>query len=1116
MSFGQTVNKNRVSKFIETTKDTITLEKFAISPVGFRVKNSEGIPISDKDYKIDFQKATLFFPELRKKQVEVVYFKYPSFLTQVYSPFDKNIIVSKATPSVQTYSLKQELTKNSFFGGLYTNGNVTRGITVGNNQGSVLNSGLDLQLTGNLSKNLKIRASIKDSSLPIQENGVSQNINEFDRVFIELFTDTWNVKAGDVDLTNQDSYFLNFTKKINGAKLDVILDNEDQKTSITASGALARGRFNSQNITAQEGNQGPYQLFGINNELNIVMISASETVYVNGVVLKRGEQEDYVVDYNTAEITFNPTFPINSTHRIIVDFQYSDQNYNRFVTHDGVKYENEKFSIGGYFYSESDVKNQPIQQNLNDVQKASLANAGQNTALMVAPSAQKAEFDENRVQYVKNAQGNFEQSSDESKELYNVVFRFVGAGSGDYVLQENVATGNIFSYVGVGLGTHKAEIQLFAPTKTQVAVVNTSYKLKEASFLKAEVAYSNNDQNLFSSLDENQNQGWATTLAWEQQISKGVWESSNVLNADFVHRNFNNIEGLYNVEFNRDWNIDANSNPNALGSQSYITNAFSLSKNNKHAFLIQNDYLSLGNNFKGFKSGIITKNNFNKFTVKTTSSFLNSNALQNKSKFLRHETQIDYSFGKTWLEGLATYEDNKLEDKRTLVLDSLLSQKLAGVTLNVGVGDSTKVYSKFSVGFTEIDSVRIRKLQKVQAVKNIAVESQWLKTKNAFLHTFANYRNVNNTFAKNVDIVNARVQYTQSLFKNMMRLSTLYETSSGNTRRQNFTYIETEPGQGFYTYLGDLDNDGIKDFDEFEVAQFTDQANYLRVVLPNLNRILTQKAKINQSLFVGFERFKSRKEKWLKTLSHFSTQSSILVDKDREKVSRKIQINPFGSSDENVVGLRQNIISSIYFNRGLQKYSTAYSFQNSKNVQRLSVDTQTSNQKSHELNFQHNVSGSWLLGTSVVSQNATNTSSNENSTRNFKISGFKVNPSIQFLKNEYASIKTSYTYKKEENRWGEENLEGHNFGLAYNYNHLDKGSVLANINLIENTYDGSVNTPAAYRILEGLQPGTNYTWSLIIQKKLTALLDLSINYNGRKNTDSNAVHVGNVQLRANF
>ena len=65
-------------------------------------------------------------------------------------------------------------------------------------------------------------------------------------------------------------------------------------------------------------------------------------------------------------------------------------------------------------------------------------------------------------------------------------------------------------------------------------------------------------------------------------------------------------------------------------------------------------------------------------------------------------------------------------------------------------------------------------------------------------------------------------------------------------------------------------------------------------------------------------------------------------------------------------------------------------------------------------------------------------------------------------------------------------------------------------------FNGSTNTPVAYQMLEGLQPGKNFTWSLLAQKKLTDFLDLNLNYFGRKTETSKTIHTGTIQLKAYF
>jgi hypothetical protein len=103
---------------------------------------------------------------------------------------------------------------------------------------------------------------------------------------------------------------------------------------------------------------------------------------VNGILLTRGENNDYIIDYNAGEIKFTSIFPITSEMRISIEYQYSDRNYTSFITYAGATQEHEKWSIGGYLYSENDMKNQPLQQNLSTDQVQTLANAGDNQNLM--------------------------------------------------------------------------------------------------------------------------------------------------------------------------------------------------------------------------------------------------------------------------------------------------------------------------------------------------------------------------------------------------------------------------------------------------------------------------------------------------------------------------------------------------------------------------------------------------------------------------------------------------------------------------------------------------------------------------------------------------------------
>jgi hypothetical protein len=55
-----------------------------------------------------------------------------------------------------------------------------------------------LQITGKLSEKLVgLRASLQDSNIPLQDGG-SQRLDQFDNIFMELLSEKWTVRAGDL------------------------------------------------------------------------------------------------------------------------------------------------------------------------------------------------------------------------------------------------------------------------------------------------------------------------------------------------------------------------------------------------------------------------------------------------------------------------------------------------------------------------------------------------------------------------------------------------------------------------------------------------------------------------------------------------------------------------------------------------------------------------------------------------------------------------------------------------------------------------------------------------------------------------------------------------------
>ncbi|WP_299337506.1 hypothetical protein [uncultured Psychroserpens sp.] len=1121
-AYAQEDSSNYKTKTV-AVRDAIKIDTVSINSSFFILKRKDKTTIDSSYYKVDFSKALLTFKKpIALDSVEVSYLRYPDFLTRKYFQLDDKIIVENTDNLQRLYKLNQSTLDKTFkpFDGLSTSGSISRGVTLGNNQNSVLNSELDLQISGKLSDKVSLRASIQDANIPLQESGYSQRLDEFDQVFIELFSDNWNIRAGDIDLTNTNSYFANFTKRVQGLQVSANLDGEESQTNLFASGALVRGQFTTSRFIAQEGNQGPYKLTGPNNELFVLIVSGSETVYVNGIPIERGENKDYIIDYNAGEIIFNSTYPITSEMRITVDYQFSDRNFSRFTVFGGGAYESEKLKLGVSVYSEADAKNQPLQQNLSSEQVEILSNAGDDQSLMVAPSDVAQAFDDNRILYRKdvvNGVDIFVFSNNPDDELFSVRFTLVGANLGNYVLINSNAVENIYEYVeplnGVPQGNYEPIVRLIPPEKLQVAVLNGSYTPSDKTDVYFELAGSKNDLNLFSSLDDGNNDGFAAKLRVNQSLIKtdSLWNLNAYVDTDIINKNFKTIQRLYRAEFNRDWNLD-----DPLGNQILFASGVDLLHSKKGTASYKFEHLNYSENFNGNRHNMLANLQLNKFNIFSNSSVLNNTSSVSTSTFVRSFNRVTYNFKKQWVGAKIALEDSEQRERDTDLLTNL-SQRFNSYEAFTGYGDSTGVFVEVGYKYRVNDSLRNNQVKRVNRSNTYYLKSMIIQNTKTNLGVYANYRTLKSEDETVADenSLNSRLNYNQKLWNNLVLWNTVFETNSGTLPQQDFTYVEVEPGQGAYTWI-DYNENGIQELNEFEVAQFADQGSYIRVLLPNQVFVKTHQNRFSQTLTINPKQWSTSENKFRKFLSHFYNQTSLLVDRKNRRVGNDFNLNPFSSEEENQLALNNSIRNVLFFNRGKQNYTTSYTFLSNTNRTTLSIGFQENTLHSHQLQFNHKFAKSWLIN--LQSSLDINESTSENfPTRNFKLDEIRFQPKLSYIFNENARFDIFYQYTSKDNTIGEmEQLLQNNYGLSFTYNNANKIALTGEVNFFKNDFTGNANTPVSYQILEGLQPGNNFTWTLLAQKKLTKFLDLNLNYFGRKTETSKTIHTGTVQLKAYF
>ena len=131
-----------------------------------------------------------------------------------------------------------------------------------------------------------------------------------------------------------------------------------------------------------------------------------------------------------------------------------------------------------------------------------------------------------------------------------------------------------------------------------------------------------------------------------------------------------------------------------------------------------------------------------------------------------------------------------------------------------------------------------------------------------------------------------------------------------------------------------------------------------------------------------------------------------------------------------------------------------------------------------------NLADFWQLNFEVC--NAKNTTNSLNYTnRNYELNNKSIFPKISYYYSNEVYISVFYELKNKENQLGDlETLKLQKIGFQTNYANSDTYVLKAEINLFKNKFTGNYNSPAGYQMLEGLQPGNNYTWSLLFSEKL--------------------------------
>lgn len=1147
LASGQQVNlrNNFQSRYILPSKDTLLLDSLSMVPGSLIIEG-----LDSTQYYHDALNSRLFFldPASIKDSVKISYRRFPISFHQPYfhkdaSLIEKNVILGNS----KGFQYNANTGSGQFidFNTLDYSGTYGRSLSVGNNQDVILNSQFNLQLNGYLLDSIKVEAAITDNNIPFQPEGNTQRLQEFDRIYITFSKRTHKLTLGDYNLERPDAYFLNFNKRVQGIQYQGgFWQDKKVKNKVSFSGSMAKGQFTRNIFQGIEGNQGPYKLQGENGEQFFIVLAGSERVFIDGELLQRGEDQDYIINYNLGEVTFMPRRLITKDKRIQIDFEYQARNYlNTLIQFNDEVNIGDKWAFRFNLYANQDAKNETFNQSLSDDQKRFLAGIGDNIDQAFYSTERLDTFAPNKILYKKTDtivagilyQGIYKYSTNPDSAIYNLGFSNVGQGNGNYIISDLNTNGRSYQWVapvnGISQGSFEPKVLLITPKKLQVLTAAGRYKIDSLKQIDFEWAGSNYSPNTFSR--RNNNEHWGNALRFSYNEARIIKRDTahkvrtkwlNNLNYEFVDNRFEAVAPYRNVEFNRDWNIlgvTQRQNEHLLDiNTGLLTEKVG---NLKYKFT----YYSRNKDYEGSRhlvEGAWTKGLIN---AGTYSSALFSRSATENSIFLRPQFFIEThtSKKKSALLGFKFEKEynalrSNTDDQLTLLAyDFDVSKLYFRTTGNKNLALDLAYNYRRDFAINGADFALGNSGHTFDAQVNV---TRW---KNHSIAMNGSYRILDvhydptGTLEKEHTLV-GRINYNGNIKNGFFTPTLLYDFGTGQEQKRQFTFVEVPAGQGTHMWI-DYNKDSVQQANEFEIAIYPDQKRFIKVITPTNEYVKVNFANLNLSFQLMPESIwrnkKEARKKWQTFVSRFSDQFNLQVNNRVLNTEGLRVFNPLVTNftDTAVVSTTATLINTFYFNRSSTKWGIDYTTNINRGQALLTYGLET------QTLTRHNEKVRWILNknltlTTTALQGTRSFRSPIPDGRTYEINYQGIEPSLVFIYGSKFRITPTYRYESRKNGslYGGEEALVHNLALEARWSALTVGNLLARTSYSKIAYNGLANTPLSFVMLETLSKGNNWLWYLNWTTRLNKTIEFSIEYDGRKPGNQPVIHTGSMSLRA--
>lgn len=1133
--------QNDYNSIIVTDTIAINFQNYyPISSVNI-IPGSEIIFIKSKQlnsYDYSFTYSKTFFTlsdSLPYSIFDTLIVTYRSFKLSLQKEYQKRSLVvkydEKFGDTVSVLTSTSGFSPESIFGAdMQKSGTIVRGFTVGTTKDFSLTSGLRLQLSGRIAEDIEIVAALTDENTPIQPEGNTERLEELDKVFIQVKHPNVTGTFGDYQVKQKIGEFGVIDRKLQGLMGEFNFEDVNGYVSI----ANSRGKFNSNNFNGADGVQGPYRLSGLNNERDIIIIAGTEKVFLDGVELKRGENNDYTVEYSNATITFTPNRLITSASRINVDFEYTDRQFARsfFGAGTSAKLFNDKLNLKVQYMREGDDQDSPIDISLSEEDKNTLSLAGDDRNKAIKSGVKLAVPDSlgiikgiyTKVDTTFNGEAfsYYVYNPGDSLSLYTVSFSYVGEGKGDYTRQSL----GYYNFVGIGKGSYLPILFLPLPQLKQMGNIVVDVNPFENVTLSLEYAGSLWDKNRLSTLDDGDNYGYARNISLKvapAQILIGdldFGKAGLTFRDRFIQGKFTSLDRFDDVEFNRNYN---SANQTVPKDETLREIGVTLQPIQELTINSTVGFLRKGDDFSSDRyNNLLRFSDSKTFSVDYNLDYVKSTNITLKSNWLRHKGNAFYTFWqlKPGMEFLAEDKQDNQTQK-----DSLLSSSLKyfeySPYLELLEISGFKMLTKYSMrdDYLPQNGVMIQESNS----KTYSLEMNYSGVREVNTNLVLTFRNKTYTedfklkgFLDNETIlIRSRTKF--GFWDRLLNGDLYYEVSTQKSAKLQKVFVRVEQGTGNYIYLGDLNNNGIADENEFEPTLF--DGDYIQVTLPTDELFPVIDLKTSTRWKINFSELVDVKTLIGKIVSPISSETYWRIEENSRETAYGniylLKLSTFQNQNTTIRG--SNYLQQDFFLfENDQELSFRFRFTQRTALNEFSSGYERYYNRERSLRIKFKMIKEISNQTDLVNQ-IDNVSAPINSNRIRQINSNNVISEFSYRPDK--NIEVGFRIKagtSEDTYPATPTIINLNSQLIrFNLSFLGTGRLRIEIERNELNANTSENV-IPYELTNGNQIGKNYFWRLNFDYKLSSFLQTTISYDGRVQGANKVIHTARAEARAYF